>query len=113
MVNLKVDDASFSSERDVVKEEFRQSVLAEPYGQFFENIGRLSYTAHPYKRGVIGNLTELDAATPADAKVFYETFYRPDNAYLIVVGDFEQNQFDAWTDKYFGAIKKPSGSIPR
>lgn len=113
MVNLNVDEANFSSEREVVKEEFRQSVLAQPYGQFFENIGRLSYAAHPYKRGVIGNLAELDAATPADAKAFYETFYRPDNAYLIVVGDFEQKQLDAWTDKYFGAIAKPSGSIPR
>lgn len=113
MVNLNVDEANFSSERDVVKEEFRQSVLAQPYGQFFENIGRLSYSAHPYKRGVIGNLAELDAATPADAKAFYDTFYRPDNAYLIVVGDFDQKQFDSWTDKYFGAIAKPSGSIPR
>lgn len=113
MVNLNVDEANFSSEREVVKEEFRQSVLAQPYGQFFENIGRLSYTAHPYKRGVIGNLAELDAATPSDAKAFYETFYRPDNAYLIVVGDFDQKQFDAWTDKYFGAIAKPSGAIPR
>ncbi len=113
MVNLNVDEANFSSEREVVKEEFRQSVLAQPYGQFFENIGRLSYTVHPYKRGVIGNLAELDAATPSDAKAFYETFYRPDNAYLIVVGDFDQKQFDAWTDKYFGAIAKPTGSIPR
>ena len=113
MVNLNVDDAAFKSERDVVKEEFRQSVLAQPYGQFFENIGRLSYSSHPYKRGVIGNLAELDAATPADAKAFYDTFYRPDNAYLIVVGDFEQKQLDTWTDKYFGGIAKPSGSIPR
>jgi len=113
MVNLNVDEANFNSEREVVKEEFRQSVLAQPYGQFFENIARLSYSAHPYKRGVIGNLAELDAATPTDAKAFYETFYRPDNAYLIVVGDFDQRQFDSWTDKYFGAIAKPSGSIPR
>ena len=113
MVNLNVDDTAFKSERDVVKEEFRQSVLAQPYGQFFENIGRLSYSSHPYKRGVIGNLAELDAATPADAKAFYDTFYRPDNAYLIVVGDFDQKQLDTWTDKYFGGIAKPSGSIPR
>ncbi len=113
MVNLNVDDVNFKSERDVVKEEFRQSVLAQPYGRFNEYISSLSYSKHPYKRGVIGNLEQLDAATPADAKAFYKTFYRPDNAYLIVVGDFDQKQFDAWTNKYFGRVKRPSGAIPR
>jgi zinc protease len=62
---------------------------------------------------VIGNLEQLDAATPADAAAFYKTYYRPDNAYLIVVGDFDEKQFDAWTDKYFGRIAKPAGTIPR
>lgn len=113
MVNLNVDEANFKSERDVVKEEFRQSVLAQPYGRFYEYISSLSYIKHPYKRGVIGNLDELNAATPADANAFYKTFYRPDNAYLIVVGDFDQKQFDAWTNKYFGRIKRPRGTIPR
>lgn len=113
MVNLNVDEQNFSSEREVVKEEFRQGVLAQPYGRLFEYVGSLSYDVHPYKRGVIGNLDELSAATPKDAEAFYKTFYRPDNAVLIVVGDFEQSQFDGWVDKYFGSIKKPSSSIPR
>lgn len=113
MQNLNVDDKNFSSERDVVKEEFRQSVLAQPYGRLYEFIASLSYQKHPYKRGVIGNLDELNAATPADAQKFYKTFYRPDNAYLIVVGDFDQNQFDQWTDKYFGSIQRNKAKIPR
>ena len=113
MVNLNVDDKNFASERDVVKEEYRQSVLAQPYGQLFEYVSSLSYTQHPYKRGVIGDLDQLNAATPADAKSFYELYYRPDNAYLIVVGDFDQAKFDAWTDKYFGRVKRPTTSIPR
>jgi zinc protease len=113
MVNLNVDEANFASERDVVKEEFRQSVLANPYGRFYEYVNSLSYEKHPYTRGVIGNLDELNAATTKDASDFYKTFYRPDNAVLIVVGDFDQKQFDAWTDKYFGRIAKPSGAIPR
>ncbi len=113
MVNLNVDEANFSSERDVVKEEFRQSVLSQPYGLLFEYIGSLSYQKHPYKRGVIGNLDELNAATPKDANEFYKAYYRPDNAYLIVVGDFEQKQFDAWTDKYFGRITPPKTTIQR
>lgn len=113
MINLNVDDANFSSERDVVKEEFRQGVLAQPYGRFYEFIDSRSFQKNNYKRGVIGNLDELSAATPADANKFYKDFYRPDNAYLIVVGDFDQKQFDGWVDKYFGRIPKPSGRIPR
>jgi zinc protease len=114
MVNLNVDEKNFASERDVVKEEFRQRILANPYGMLFgQYLEKLSYTKHPYMRPGIGNLDELSAATPKDAKEFYKTFYRPDNAVLIVVDDFDQKQFDAWTDKYFGRIAKPSGTIPR
>ncbi len=113
MVNLNVDEANFASERDVVKEEYRQSVLAQTYGRFFEYVSALSYEVHPYKRGVIGNLDELNAATREDADRFYRTYYRPDNAWLIVVGDFDQAQFDGWVDRYFGRIPKPSGVIPR
>lgn len=113
MVNLNVDEASFNSERDVVKEEYRQSILANPYGRFYWLMDDLSFQKHPYKRGVIGNLEELSAATRSDAEKFYKDFYRPDNAVLIVVGDFEQKQFDGWVDKHFGAIKKPLGEIKR
>lgn len=114
MVNLNVDEPNFKSERDVVKEEFRQRILANPYGMLFgQYLEKLSYTAHPYKRPGIGNLDELNAATSDDAKSFYKTFYRPDNAVLIAVGDFDEAQFNTWVDKYFGRIPKPSGSIPR
>lgn len=113
MANLNVDDTNFASERDVVKEEFRQSVLSQPYGRLYEYIASLSYTTHPYKRGVIGDLDQLNAATSADARSFHSLFYRPDNAYLIVVGDFDQKQFDSWTDKYLGAVERPTTVIPR
>lgn len=113
MVNLNVDDASFASERDVVKEEYRQGILAPPYGKLYWLLDDITFQKHPYRRGVIGNLEELGAATPADAQAFYKAFYRPDNAYLIVVGDFDQKQFDSWVDKYFGGIAKPSESIKR
>jgi zinc protease len=114
MVNLNVDAANFSSERDVVKEEFRQRILANPYGMLFgQYIEKRSFTTHPYKRPGIGNLDELTAATPADAESFYKTFYRPDNAVLIVVGDFDQAQFDGWVDKYFGRLDNPGAAIPR
>jgi zinc protease len=114
MVNLSVDEANFKSERDVVKEEFRLRVLANPYGMLFgQYLEKLSFTTHPYKRPGIGNLDELNAATPQDANEFYQMFYRPDNAYLIVVGDFNQAQFDAWVNKYFGRIPRPTDAVGR
>lgn len=113
MVNLNVDEKNFASEREVVKEEYRQSVLAPPYGKLFWLLDDITFQKHPYRRGVIGNLDELSAATRADAEQFYKDFYRPDNAVLIVVGDFDQKELDGWIDKYFGAIAKPSGTIRR
>ncbi|MEO5859494.1 MAG: pitrilysin family protein [Pyrinomonadaceae bacterium] len=113
MVNLNVDEKSFASEREVVKEEYRQGVLAPPYGKLFWLMDDRTFQKHPYRRGVIGNLDELSAATRADAETFYKTFYRPDNAVLILVGDFEKKQADGWVDKYFGSIPRPTGSIPR
>lgn len=113
MVNLAVDATNFTSERDVVKEEYRQGVLANPYGMFFQYLDSLSFEEHPYKRGVIGNLDELNAASLEDAFEFYREYYRPDNASLIVVGDFDQEQLDQWVDKYFGRLKNPDGEIER
>jgi zinc protease len=78
MVNLNVDEANFNSERDVVKEEFRQRILANPYGMLFgQYLEKLSFTKHPYKRPGIGNLDELSAATPKTPNEFYKTFIVP------------------------------------
>ena len=113
MINLNVDEKNFASEREVVKEEYRQSVLAPPYGKLFWLLDDITFQKHPYRRGVIGDLEQLSAATRADAEAFYKTFYRPDNAVLIVVGDFDQKQLDGYVDKYYGRIPKPNGTIPR
>lgn len=113
MGSLNVNEGNFHSERDVVKEEFRSRILAPPYGRLFYAIERNSYTKHPYRRPGIGSIEDLDAATIEDVRNFHETFYRPDNATLIVVGDFEQKTLDAWIDKYFGRIPKPDKPLPR
>jgi zinc protease len=110
---LNVDEANFKSERDVVKEEYRRGVLASPYGRLFNAIPKDSYAVHPYKRPGIGNIEQLDAATLDDVRAFHTTFYRPDNAYLFVIGDFDQAQLDAWVDRYFTSIAKPDAAIPR
>jgi len=110
---LNVDDANFKSERDVVKEEFRQGVLAPPYGRFEYLLQEKSFLEHPYKRPTIGSIEDLDAASLADVQEFHKTYYRPDNATLVVVGDFDQAQLDAWVDKYFAPIAKPAKPLPR
>src|SRR5215467_5018551 len=110
---LNVDDANFKSERDVVKEEYRQSVDAPPYGRLFYLLQAKSFVEHPYKRPTIGSIADLDSSSLQDVQEFHSTYYRPDNATLIVVGDFDQKQLDAWVDKYFGGIPKPNLPLPR
>jgi zinc protease len=110
---LNVDDANFKSERDVVKEEYRQGVLAPPYGKFFYLLQQKSFVDHPYKRPTIGSIEDLDAASLENVQAFHATYYRPDNATLVVVGDFDPKQLDAWVDKYFAPIPKPNKPLPR
>ncbi|MEY2506997.1 MAG: zinc protease [Verrucomicrobiota bacterium] len=113
MSALALNDKNFASERDVVKEEYRQRIRANPYGEFYQDMEKKSFAVHPYKRPGIGNIEELDASKLAEVKAFHSTFYRPDNATLVVVGDFKPEELDAWVKKYFGAIPKPSTKIPR
>jgi zinc protease len=113
MSALALNDANFASERDVVKEEYRQRIRANPYGEFYLAIEKSSFAVHPYKRPGIGSIEELDASKLPEVKAFHATFYRPDNATLIVVGDFKQEELDGWIKKYFGPVAKPSTKIPR
>jgi zinc protease len=112
--SLVVDEAGFKSERDVVKEELRSRVLASPYGRFFAlEVPKASYTVHPYGRPVIGSIEDLDAATIDDVLNFHATYYRPDNASLIVVGNFDEAQLNGWVDQYFGPLTTPTAPLPR
>lgn len=111
--HLTVDEASFKSERAVVQEEFRSAVLTPPYGRLSYHLQQETWRVHPYHRPTIGSIEELDAATLTDVQAFHSTYYRPDNAALIVVGDFDAAQLDAWVDRYFGGIAKPAGPTPR
>src|SRR6266576_3675471 len=110
---LNVDDPNFKSERDVVKEEYRQSILAQPYGKFSLLLQQKSFVRHPYMRPTIGSIEDLDASTLKDVQDFHSTYYRPDNATLVIVGDFDQKQLDAWVDKYLATIAKPAAPLPR
>src|SRR6266576_2796061 len=110
---LTVDEANFKSERSVVEEEYRQSYQAPPYGMLDYLIEQQSFTTHPYKRPTIGSIEDLDAASLENVRAFHETYYRPDNATLVVVGDFDPKQLDSWVAKYLGPIPKPTMELPR
>ena len=110
--SLVVDEANFKSERDVVKEELRQRVLADPYGRLFAlYLPKATYRVHPYKRPGIGSIEELDAATLDDVQAFHNAYYRPDNAALVVVGNFDEKQLQSWIDKYLAPLKNPAAPL--
>jgi zinc protease len=111
---LVVDEANFKSERDVVEEELRQRVLAQPYGRLFTlYVPEATYKVHPYHRPGIGSIADLDAATLDDVRAFHQAYYRPDNVALVVVGNFDEAQLNGWIDKYLGALKHPDQPIKR
>ena len=110
---LNVNAENFATERDVVIGEYDQRILAEPYGMLDELVNREAYVVHPYRRGVIGSPEELNAASLADVVAFHDTYYRPDNAVLVVSGDVDPQRAEAWIEQYFGAIPTPPAPIPR
>ena len=72
----------------------------------------ITYDVHPYARPGIGSIEDLDAATIDDVRAFHATYYRPDNAVLVVAGNFDPAQLDRWVDQYFGPIARPTDADP-
>jgi zinc protease len=108
-----IDEQVFNSERDVVKEELRTRVLAPPYGRFQRFVlPENAYDTTPYRRPGIGSIEELDSATLDDALAFYEAYYGPDTATLIVAGNFEIGRLRAMVDQYFADIKPRANPVP-
>jgi zinc protease len=113
MGSLNVDQANFTSEREVVKEERRLRVENEPYGYLEEDLRAAAFTTHPYHHVPIGSMEDLNNATLADVRGFFQTYYKPNNATLVIVGDFDSDQAMAWTHKYFDGIPPSAKPIPR
>jgi zinc protease len=102
-----------NNQRDVVKNERRQRVDNQPYGQAGERIGEIMFPkGHPYNWSVIGSLDDLSAASLEDVKNFFRQYYVPNNASLVIAGDFDAKQARTWVEKYFGGIAK-GGDITR
>ena len=94
-------------QRDVVKNERRQSYDNVPYGRADETILAALYPkTHPYSWPVIGSMADLSAATLDDTKNFFRTYYAPNNATLAIAGDFNPATAKQLVEKYFGAIPR-------
>ena len=102
-----VTEAVVAKEKQVVKNEKRQGVDNAPYGHASYVIGKNLYPeSHPYNWQVIGSLEDLQNATLADVKEFYRKWYVPNNATLVIAGDFDSAQAKEWVKKYFDEIPK-------
>jgi zinc protease len=113
MATLRVDEAAFRREREVVKEERRMRVENQPYGRLNEIVYDHAFDVHPYKHPTIGSMADLEAASIQDVREFHQTFYVPENATLTIVGDFDLEQTKSMVDQYFGRIAKAAKPVPR
>jgi zinc protease len=113
MGSLNVDEANFKSERQVVEEERRVRVDNQPYGTIEEDLRAAAFTVHGYHHTAIGSIADLDNATVEDVRIFHDTYYKPNNATLVIVGDFSSNQALEWAKKYFEGIPASAKPIPR
>ncbi|MFQ5603649.1 MAG: M16 family metallopeptidase, partial [bacterium] len=111
-----VTQEAFENQQEVVQNEKRQRVDNVPYGHTNYVIHKLLYPDnHPYNWQVIGSFQDLKNATIEDIRNFHKKWYNPNNATLVVAGDFDEEQTKKWIDKYFGEIKsgpKPADPSP-
>jgi zinc protease len=106
MQTLDVSEANFRAEREVVKEERRLRIDDPPFGRLLEIVFAKTFTTHPYHTLPIGSMADIEAATIADVRDFYRTWYVPNNATLVIAGDLDPARTMQWIDAYFGPIPK-------
>jgi zinc protease len=113
MATLRIDNETFTSEREVVKEERRMRIDNQPYGTLNEIMYNEAFTVHPYKHATIGSMEDLEAAKVDDVRDFYKTYYVPANATLVLVGDFDSAQATQLVTQYMGRVPKADKPVPR
>jgi len=103
-------DDEFRREIEVIKEERRQRVDDQPHAQLFEALNATVWVAHPYRRPVIGWMSDLDSLTPDDVRAFHRRWYTPSNAAVVIAGDVNPTQALAWAQATYGQI--PARAVP-
>jgi zinc protease len=110
MANLKLDDSVVLAERDVITEERHQRIDNDPGSRMWEMMKAALFLHHPYGTPTIGWGNEIVKLTPADARAFYDRWYSPNNAILVITGDVTPDQVRALAEKNFGSIEP--GDVP-
>jgi len=111
MRTLKVDDENLNNQRDVVKEEVRVNVLNQPYGGFpWLDMPPVAFRNWANAHNFYGDFADLDAASLADVQAFFKTYYLPNNAVLLILGDVKSEEGFSLAEKYFADI--PAGPKP-
>jgi zinc protease len=108
--NTRWEDDEFKREIEVVKEERRLRTDDSPRAQLYEAANAVTFTAAPYRRPIVGWMSDLDAMTPADVRSFYQKWYVPSNAAVVIAGDVDVAQVKALAEKYYGVI--PAAATP-
>lgn len=105
MVNLKLSDEEFVKEREVVREERRLRTDDQPQSLFWERINAYSYLNHPYRHPIIGWMSDIKSYQLQDLQAWYQKFYTPENATVIVVGDVNPDEVFMLAEKTYGQVK--------
>ncbi len=113
LLHAKIDSTGIETQRGVVKEEKKMRYDNSPYGMWQSLMFENAYTKHPYNWTPIGKEQYIDQAKYSEFMDFYKTFYVPNNAVLVIAGDFKPEQAKEWITKYFGEIAKGTKAIPR
>ena len=113
LASLRIEEQVFKTEREVVKEERRMRIENQPYGRLQEIIADQTFTTHPYKHPVIGSMKDLESASVNDVREFFSTYYVPNNATAVLVGDFDSKEALALVTQHLGRVPKSDRPVPR
>jgi zinc protease len=113
MGSLNLTQANLDDARQILAAERREHIDGPPYGRVTEDLYAAAFTVHPYRHITIGPMADLDKATLAEVRDFHGAYYRPNNATLVIVGDFSTPEALAWAEKYFGGIPTSPSPVPR
>lgn len=113
MLHGKIDQVGVDTQREVIKQEMKEVLEEQPYMSFRKEMPIRLFPNHPYKNPVIGSAAHLEEAKLEDFKDFYDTFYVPNNATLVIAGDLDYGKTEALVRKYFTEIPKGANNIPR
>lgn len=106
MMHPVINQIGVDTQNSVIKEEKRTVFDNKPYGNFIAVVKENMFKNHPYRWTTIGSMKDLDAATLEEFKAFNKKFYTPNNAVLVVAGDFDKKQAKEWIHNYFGTIPR-------